>query len=68
MGDHLYAFANNLEAFFGPCLADLAQNGDFWGSARLGAGFEKNAFFQKKNAIFKASGTRKRKKASPPDV
>ena len=68
MGDLLYAIANNLEAFFGPCHADLAQNDDFWVSARLGAGFEKNAIFQEKNDILEASGYRVFKKASPPYV
>tara|TARA_B100001964_G_C14028311_1_gene507065 strand:- start:209 stop:403 length:195 start_codon:yes stop_codon:yes gene_type:complete len=61
----LYAIGNNLEAFFGPCLAGLAQNGDFWVRVRLGAGFEKNAIFQEKNDISEASGYRVVKKASP---
>ena len=68
MGDLLYAIANNLEAFFGPCLADFVQNGDLWVSARLGAGFEKNAIFQKKIAFLKILGTKRGKKPSPPDV
>ena len=65
MGDLLYAIANNLEAFFGPCLADFVQNGDLWVSARLGAGFEKKRDFPEKNRIFENSGYQEGQKAFP---